>query len=200
MSAREELLGRVRAALGPAPARPEVPRAYHRRGALDPGDPALVELLIDRLVDYRATVIRPGSDVAAALREVLPPGRVLHAPGLPEPWRPEGSEADDGTAVPRELDEVAAAVTGSVIAIASTGTIVLDGSPLCGRRALTLVPDVHLCIVRREDVVETVPEGLERLDPSRPLTFVSGPSATSDIELNRVEGVHGPRTLVVAIV
>ena len=220
MRAREEILDRVRAALGAeaeVPEVTEVTRAYRREDVLRQGDPALEELLVDRLIDYKAVVLRPEGDVAeaidSAIAQVLTdrvttwqlpgsdtPGRVLHAPGLPQEWRPRGAEADDGAADARELDQVAAVVTGSVTAIASTGTIVLDGSPLCGRRALTLVPDVHVCVVRRDDIVETVPAGLARLDPQRPLTFISGPSATSDIELNRVEGVHGPRTLIVVLV
>ena len=166
----------------------------------------LVEQLIDRLEDYRATVIRSSGDVATAVVAALDAagvrsGPVLHAPGLPGEWI-SGTQAtpDDASIDAPGLDAVAAVVTGSVVAVAETGTIVLDASPLCGRRALTLVPDVHLCLVRTDDVVETVPEALAMLDPTRPLTFVSGPSATSDIELNRVEGVHGPRTLVVVLV
>lgn len=200
MSAREEVLGRIRAALGAAPALPSVPRAYRRRGALAPGDPVLVDRLVERLQDYRATVIRAETDIAGVVGRVLPAGHVLHSPGLPDAWRPDRAQADDGTAGSHELDDVVAVVTGSVVAIADTGTIVLDGSPLCGRRALTLVPDVHVCVVRRADVVASVPEGLSRVDPGRPLTLVSGPSATSDIELDRVEGVHGPRTLIVLLV
>lgn len=197
--AREAVLARIAGALGDRPTPPEVPRAYRLRGTLEPGHPDLVELFVDRLVDYRATVVRAERDVAAALRSVLPSGPIRHAPGLPEQWRPGGTEPDSDAVDPRHLDSVAAVVTGSVVAIAQTGTIVLDHSPLCGRRALTLVPDVHVCVVRQQDIVETVPEGLARLDPSGPLTFISGPSATSDIELNRVEGVHGPRTLIVVL-
>ena len=205
-SAREEVLRRVRDAVGAPVEPPPAPRDYRSVGAHAPGSGELVEQLIDRLEDYRATVIRSSGDVATAVVAALDAagvrsGPVLHAPGLPGDWI-TGTPAtpDDASIDAPGLDAVAAVVTGSVVAVAETGTIVLDASPLCGRRALTLVPDVHLCLVRTVDVVETVPEALAMLDPTRPLTFVSGPSATSDIELNRVEGVHGPRTLVVVLV
>lgn len=197
--AREEMLARIRGALADRPIAPEVPRPYRVRGSREPGHPELVDLLVDRLVDYRATVVRAAGDVASAVRSALPGGEVRHAPGLPEEWRPGGTRADTAELGPHELDSLSAVVTGSVLAIAETGTIVLDHSPPCGRRALTLVPDVHVCVVRAQDVVGTVPEALARLDPTGPLTFVSGPSATSDIELIRVEGVHGPRRLVVVL-
>jgi len=162
-----------------------------------------VELLVDRLVDYRATVVEAADgDVASALAEILADvdGVVLHAPGVPLQWVTGVDVVPDDGRDARALDaQVAAAVTGSVVAIAATGTIVLDGSPTCGRRALTLVPDIHICVVDRHTIVETVPEALARLEPTRPLTFISGPSATSDIELSRVEGVHGPRTLIVIL-
>lgn len=193
------MLARIAGALADGPVPPEVTRAYRVSGRLEAGHPELVELLVDRLVDYRATVVRAEGDVAAAIRSVLPDGPVRHAPGLPGAWLPGGSGPDSEAVDPRELDAVAAVVTGSVVAIAQTGTIVLDHSPLCGRRALTLVPDVHVCVVRHRDVVETVPEALARVDPAGPLTLVSGPSATSDIELSRVEGVHGPRTLIAVL-
>ena len=205
-TARDEVLRRVRDALGPDPAAPAVPRAYRATGEHHSGATQLVGLLVERLEDYRATVIRAEGDVAAAVVRgleaagVTGDGVVLHAPGLPPEWLGGfAAERDDGTRTPRDLDAVAAVVTGSVVAVAETGTIALDGSPRCGRRALSLVPDVHVCVVRSDDVVQTVPEGLARLDPTRPTTLVSGPSATSDIELTRVEGVHGPRTLVVVL-
>jgi L-lactate dehydrogenase complex protein LldG len=120
---------------------------------------------------------------------------------LPAEWTAQGLDVrkDTGAATPRELDTIPAVVTGSAVAVSETGTIVLDGSARCGRRAITLVPDTHVCVVATRDIVQTVPEGLRRLDPARPLTLISGPSATSDIELSRVEGVHGPRTLVVVL-
>jgi L-lactate dehydrogenase complex protein LldG len=125
--------------------------------------------------------------------------RVLVPPGLPAGWYPDGVPDQQGFTA-NDLDGFGAVVTASATTCAVTGTIALDGSPDQGRRAITLVPDVHVCVVRADQVVETVPELLARLDPTRPTTFVSGPSATSDIELERVEGVHGPRTLIVVLV
>jgi L-lactate dehydrogenase complex protein LldG len=203
---REDVLARIRAANAAARPTPgEIPRDYRRSGAHPPGAPELVELLRDRLLDYRATVVDATPDdvaarVAVALADALVDsgGPVLVPPGLAEGWCPDG--VPDGGFTPAELDGFAAVVTGCAAACAETGTIALDGSSDQGRRALTLVPDVHVCVVRAEQVVHTVPELLAALTPDRPLTFISGPSATSDIELERVEGVHGPRTLIVVLV
>jgi L-lactate dehydrogenase complex protein LldG len=208
MSAREEVLGRIRLALGPdRPATGEVVRDYRLADGRPPGDPTLLDLLVDRVEDYRATVLRCGAGeigatVAAALDRGLcagwAAGDVVVAPGLPAEWRPAGADVDDERP-PVRLAERAAAVTGVAVAIAETGTLVLDGSPACGRRALSLLPDCLVCVVLADQVTGSVPEALARLDPLRPLTMVSGPSATSDIELQRVEGVHGPRTLMVVL-
>jgi L-lactate dehydrogenase complex protein LldG len=208
MSARDDVLGRIRTALGPDRAAPaEVVRGYRRTDGRPPGDAGLLDLLVDRVEDYRASVLRCGPDevgttVVAALDRGLgagwAPGDVVVAPGLADGWRPPGSDVDDDRP-PVQLAERAAAVTAVAVAIAETGTLVLDGSPACGRRALSLLPDCLVCVVTSDQVVGGVPEALARLDPLRPLTMVSGPSATSDIELQRVEGVHGPRTLMVVL-
>ena len=138
------------------------------------------------------------------MREALGDARrYVVPPGLPAEWIPTvGPEAvtDEGAMTPADLDEMDAVVTAATVACAVTGTIVLDGSPDQGRRAITLVPDLYVCVVRHDQVVHSVPEMLTRVEPTRPLTLVSGPSATSDIELERVEGVHGPRTLHVVLV
>ncbi len=208
MTAREEILGRIRTALGPDRAEPpEVRRDYRLTDGRAPGDPALLDLLTDRLEDYKATVTRCApSEVAAAVTAALrtalgehAPGDVVVAPGLPADWRPDGASEDDGRPAVALADHVAT-VTGASVAIAQTGTLVLDGSPASGRRALSLLPDCLVCVVTADQVVGGVPEGLARLDPLAPLTMISGPSATSDIELQRVEGVHGPRTLLVVLV
>jgi L-lactate dehydrogenase complex protein LldG len=208
VSAREEILDRIRVALGPqrveaASVGIRIDRAYRLGSDLDAA--ARIELLVDRLVDYRATVHRADeSTVADAVAAVLTDRglrRIAVPPDLAA-YVPAGVETlvDTGQLTAADLDAVDGTVTGCAVAIAETGTIVLDGSPDQGRRLLTLVPDYHLCLVRAADVVTTVPEAVARLDPTRPLTFISGPSATSDIELNRVEGVHGPRTLDVVVV
>lgn len=218
MSARDEILGRVRSALSDVTATggpvTSVERAYRTSGTLSVGSDEAVEMLVDRLVDYRATVHHAADDAAVAqvVAEIvggLPDVRSVAVPsGLDRSWLAALPEAvrvlDDSRERPMtalELDEVDAVVTASRVSVADTGTIVLDGEPDQGRRAVTLVPDVHVCVVRRDQVVETVPEGVAILaaHPDRPQTWISGPSATSDIELSRVEGVHGPRTLHVII-
>ncbi|HSK26463.1 MAG TPA: LUD domain-containing protein [Jiangellales bacterium] len=203
MSARDEVLGRVRAALAGTPGPEPVRREYRVTGPLPPGHEGLVE----RLRDYRALVRRghPGDAVPGLLAAAVAERgarRLVVPPGLPPDWVAALGDqvlVDDGRLGPAELDTVDGVVTGCAVAVAETGTIVLDASAGQGRRLLTLVPDYHLCVVLPEAVVATVPEALARLDPRRPLTWISGPSATSDIELDRVEGVHGPRTLEVVL-
>ena len=209
--ARSEILVRIRAALGPDPAPVEVPRAYRTAGDLAPGSPEAIDLLEDRLLDYKAHVRRVSADelpaaIAQAVADLGAEGPVVVPDGLDPAWLTGLADvvADSRTA-PRsnaELDATAAVVTAARVAIADTGTIVLDGEPDQGRRAISLVPDAHVCVVRADQVVQTVPEAVRLLaeHPARPQTWVSGPSATSDIELSRVEGVHGPRTLHVLLV
>jgi len=203
--AREVVLARVRAALGPAPAPPPaIPRAYRQAGRAADHD-ALVEHFCARVAEYRARVHRASEDSLDDVVAGLLAGRRVLVPAAP-PCAVHGCEAigDDPPLTPRELDAADATLTGCALAVAETGTIVLDGSPVCGRRALTLVPDHHVCVVRTEQIVAHVPDAiaaLRRLDATRrPITLVSGPSATSDIELERVEGVHGPRVLDVVVV
>ena len=205
MTAREEVLARIRTALGDGGGAPdEAPRAYRTSAGL--GTPTLIGLLTERLHDYGTSVRRCAPDeVPAAVRQaladrgarrvVLPAGLDLTGPGGPDSITLIG----DDDLSPAALDAADGVVTTAALAIAETGTIVLDGGPGQGRRALSLIPDYHLCIVRTGQIVGIVPEALGRLDPGRPQTWISGPSATSDIELDRVQGVHGPRTLEVIL-
>ncbi|GCE36680.1 Predicted L-lactate dehydrogenase, hypothetical protein subunit YkgG [Rhodococcus wratislaviensis] len=202
MTARAEILSRIRSALADAPAPDPVPRDYHREPASGPGD---VELFAHTVDDYRAQVHRADeTTVAEIVTGLIANGaRAVVPPDLPRSWRPRGDVVVDGAPAELstlELDAIDVVVTGCTLGIAATGTIVLDGGAGQGRRALTLVPDHHICIVRTDQIVDTVPQAFQTLDATAPLTFISGPSATSDIELNRVEGVHGPRTLDVVIV
>jgi L-lactate dehydrogenase complex protein LldG len=215
-SARADILHRIRAALdGASP--PDIPRNYRTEDER-PRD-EIVTLFAERVAEYRATVHRvAGTEVAAAVRRIVESAgarRIGIPADLPEEWRPgppggaapveDGVELveDDGLSVD-ELDALDGALTACAVAVAETGTFVLDGGVGQGRRALTLVPDLHICVVREDQVVGLVPEAVIQLGDAvragRPLTFVSGPSATSDIELDRVEGVHGPRVLHVVLV
>ncbi|MFD4294655.1 lactate utilization protein C [Rhodococcus sp. NPDC058505] len=205
MSARETVLARIRDAQKLAPPAPQdIPRAYRTGRTMPDGD--RIDLLVDRLVDYKAHVHRcAAAEVADTITRVLGEigaHRVGVPAGLDDSWLSTfGGEVQvdsSETPAPR-LSELDAVVTASTVTAAETGTIFLDGSPDQGRRALTLVPDVHLCVVTVDSVEVGVPEALARLVPERPTTLISGPSATSDIELERVEGVHGPRTLHVVI-
>jgi L-lactate dehydrogenase complex protein LldG len=200
---KQEILARIRDALADRPAPVAVPRAYRR----DPDGTDIVALFAERTADYRATVTRVSTvDTAGAVAAALlsrGAGRVVVPQGFPEEWLAGAAiEAlsDEPPLSHADLDGADGVVSGCAVAIALTGTIVLDAGPAQGRRALTLLPDYHLCVVRADQIVGSVPEAFARLDPTRPQTWISGPSATSDIELNRVEGVHGPRTLDVLIV
>ncbi|MFJ1602439.1 lactate utilization protein C [Streptomyces sp. NPDC088253] len=212
MSSRDLILGRVRRALADVP-RDDTPyeQAIERGYLREHGGRSIeetVDLLAENLADYRALVHRCTADELAATIAGLLAGHGSTSVVLPAGLDTEWLAASEVTRVPDraedtsgELDRVDSVVTACALAIAETGTLVLDGGPDQGRRRITLVPDHHICVVRVPDqVVSSVPQALERLDPARPLTWISGPSATSDIELDRVEGVHGPRTLEVVLV
>lgn len=211
MNAREEILERIRTALSDVPAseRPEdvpVAREYDRDSPAT-GEERLARFS-ERLLDYHAAVRsvsapEAGSAVAEAcaawgLRRVVIP------PALPGDWRPHGVEViEDRDLSASELDAIDGVITGCAAAIAATGTVILDGGGACGRRAISLVPDHHICVVGADQLVASVPAGLARVAGAaragRPITLISGPSASSDIELTRVEGVHGPRNLLVIV-
>lgn len=206
VSARDEVLARIRAAAVGSVAN-TVARGYRQTSAAD------IELLVDRLEDYRVVVHRcnraQASSVIAAALQRAGVTRVAMPAGLDPAWVAESRQddrnrvviVDDGTLAAADLDgDDVAVVTACALAIAETGTIVLDGGSGQGRRLLTLVPDHHVCVVGTNQVVGSVPDAFRLLDPRRPLTWISGPSATSDIELRRIEGVHGPRHLVVVLV
>ena len=212
-AARDEILGRIRSALRDVP-EAETPddvavaRGYRR----DDERPAAAvrELFVERAGDYsaRVTCVAAGDVSAAIGRACAGHGarRVVVPAGLPDEWRPDGVELveDDGLSH-ADLDAIDGVVTGCAAAIAETGTVALDGGPDQGRRAITLVPDLHVCVVPADRIVASVPEATARLaeavrDGGRPVTLISGPSATSDIELQRVEGVHGPRALELIVV
>lgn len=208
MKAREEILRRVRSALSAAPERRSTDAEIRRGYAQTREFPDRVGLFAERVEDYQATVIRTEPNgVAAAVAESLAGARRVVVPhGFNAAWTPDGLDIvqDEPALSAGELDAIDAVVTSAVVGIAVTGTIVLDHTEGQGRRALTLVPDVHVCVVAEDQIVGDVPEAVKKLISSvsdgRPLTWISGPSATSDIELDRVEGVHGPRTLRIVLV
>ena len=204
---RDAIMHRIRSALGERPIEEEaIPRAYLHAGSNERA--AVIARFVERVEDYKAMVIQTTeTHLAAALAQVCAERgfrRLVVPDDLPDAWLPAGVEVlrDDPPLSYEALDAVDAVLTGCRLGIAQTGTIVLDGGAGQGRRALSLVPDVHLCVVQAGQVVDLVPEAIAALQASatKPITFISGPSATSDIELSRVEGVHGPRTLIVLLV
>lgn len=203
MGSKEQVLSAVRGAIHDVAA-PEVPRNYSRDLGLDRD--RLVALFAERVDDYRAEVqVIDRSAVGQVIGTVLS-DRGLGSVVVPGDLHPEWLASvaarvvrDTTELTAKDLDQLDAVITGSAVGIALTGTIVLDGGPHQGRRVISLAPDTHVCVVDADDIVGTVPEALSRLQATRPLTWISGPSATSDIELDRVEGVHGPRNLVVLI-
>jgi L-lactate dehydrogenase complex protein LldG len=202
VSARDEVLGRINAALGAGVAVPEVPRGYRQAGDVG-GD--VVALFCARAAEYKATVRRvTTAELPGVVTEMCRGRRIAVPPGGPDVLSGVEVVVDDPPLSAQALDKLDGVLTGCALAIAETGTIVLDGADRSGRRALTLVPDWHICIVEADTIVAGVPDAVAALAEAaaggRPITLVSGPSATSDIELDRVEGVHGPRNLDILVV
>lgn len=202
--AREAVLARIRAALADRPVAVVIPREYDRTLPLGTD---IADLFVERVSDYRAAVHRTTPQgLPATIAEVLTERqatRLVIPAGIPDDWLAVAAierVTDDPPLSHAELDRLEGAITGCAVAIAETGTIVLDSGSDQGRRVLSLLPDLHICVVLASQIVGGVPEALERLSPTRPQTWISGPSATSDIELQRVEGVHGPRLLDVILV
>ena len=208
--ARTDTLAAVRAgnavarATAPAPALDDLRPDYARGGTLGPS--AVIDLLVDRLHEYDAGVFHAtAADLPATIARVLADrgkAHMLAPPGLPADWLvPAVRWQTDGPALsPSDLDALDGVLTAADVAVAATGTIALQHGPGQGRRMATLIPDYHLIVVRHDQVVETVPQAFARLDPVRPTTTISGPSATADIEMTRIKGVHGPRFLDVILV
>ena len=210
MTAREEILSLIRAALPGEPASvavsyASIPRDYQKQGTLTHSE--TMDLFIDRLLDYDAQVIQLGdeSELAHAIAQAMNDAgedRLLLSPLLPEHWRPADAELIiDNQLATEAIDRAQAVVTTCEVAIASTGTIILVHAGAQCRRIATLLPDHHICIVKRSQICEIVPEALRKLDSTSdtPITTISGPSATSDIEMTRIRGVHGPRRLTVML-
>jgi L-lactate dehydrogenase complex protein LldG len=207
-AAKDTILARIRGAIANAPEPPPVAHDFRERDERERAD--ILEDFIDRLIDYKALVTRTTTtNLSQAITEACQQhsiSRLVIPADLPDSWIPEGVKTlrDDPPLTLVDLDQSSGVLTGCAMGIAQTGTIILDGGVHQGRRALSLVPDRHLCIVHAEQVVGLVPEAIARLEEGKrathPITLISGPSATSDIELSRVEGVHGPRTLHVFVV
>lgn len=210
MTSREAILESIRTANATAttaahPTPPEASPTYLHESTLT--QEALLHLLTGRLIDYDARVLRTTAEnLASTIAEALEARNarnVLIPPGIPSAWLPETIHfTEDNNQTPPELNTFDGVLTTATLAIAQTGTIVLQNAPGQGRRAVSLVPDYHLCLLRTSQVVETVPEAFALLAPTAhlPTTFISGPSATADIEMTRIKGVHGPRTLDVLLI
>lgn len=205
-TAKDVILARIRAAISNAPTPSSAPTDFRRRDERDHA--AILEDFIDRLEDYKAIVTRTSdTDLPQAIADACQQHsvtRLVVPADLPAHWLPATVTVlkDEPLLSMKDLDQSSGVLTGCALAIAQTGTIILDGGMQQGRRALSLVPDLHLCVVFARQVVGLVPEAVARLanHATHPITLISGPSATSDIELSRVEGVHGPRTLHVFVV
>ncbi len=204
--AKEVILTRIRQALRAAPEEGEA-QAPTYQTTTNAAREVIIETFAHRVQEYRALLERvdtpglPAAIAAACAQHGVK--RLVVPPDFPDAWLPEAVEAqrDEPPLSYADLDASDGVLTGCHLAIAQTGTILLNGGPRQGRRALSLVPDLHLCVVEEAQVVGLVPEAIRQLGvATQPITFISGPSATSDIELNRVEGVHGPRTLHVFVV